>query len=302
MTVPLVTVIIPTFNWSSVLPYSIGSALEQSIPDIEVLVVGDGCTDDSAQVVAGIGDDRVRWNNLPENSGHQSAANNEGLRLARGEFIAYLGHDDLWLPHHLESLLEVMRTGADVAYGMTRFVHPIGFDYFRLRITPAQFVPGMWIPPSSVMHRRSIVDAVGGWKDYRRLKCDPETDLLARMHAAGFAVASAERLTVIKFPAAFRRDVYRLRPSHEQAAWAERIKHEGTFEIKELVAMFREYQGHLSQRCEHMTYWQLWITLYHRTKSGIMRRVRRLVQDGSSEDGSSEIDRRRRYKGLDRGP
>src|SRR3954454_8989205 len=99
--VPRVTVIIATYNWSSVLPYSIGSVLRQTFTDFELLVVGDGCTDDSEQVVASIDDPRVRWINLPENTRHQSGPNNEGLRQARGELIAYLGHDDLWLPHHL---------------------------------------------------------------------------------------------------------------------------------------------------------------------------------------------------------
>jgi len=85
---PLLTIIIPTYNWSTVLPYSIGSALRQTFSNFEVLVVGDGCTDDSESVVRTHGDKRVRWINLPANTGHQSAPNNEGLRQALGEYIA----------------------------------------------------------------------------------------------------------------------------------------------------------------------------------------------------------------------
>src|SRR5438034_6974226 len=70
---PRVTVVMATYNWSTVLPYSIGSALRQTFTDFELLVVGDGCPDDSAEVVAAIDDPRVRWINLPANSGHQSA-------------------------------------------------------------------------------------------------------------------------------------------------------------------------------------------------------------------------------------
>src|SRR3954469_5228985 len=106
--VPRVTVIIATYNWSNVLPYSIGSVLRQTFTDFELLVVGDGCTDDSEQVVASIDDPRVRWINLSANTRHQSGPNNEGLRQARGMLIAYLGHDDLWLPHHLEAHIKAI--------------------------------------------------------------------------------------------------------------------------------------------------------------------------------------------------
>ena len=115
---PSVTVIIPTCNWSSVLPYSIGSVLRQTFTDFEVLVFGDGCTDESGAVVRGVGDPRVKWINLPTNTGHQSEPNNEGLRKARGQYIAYLDHDDPWLPHHLSCLISALDEGADLAYGI----------------------------------------------------------------------------------------------------------------------------------------------------------------------------------------
>src|SRR5437667_10908196 len=99
---PSVTVIIPTYNWSSVLPYSIGSVLRQTFTDFEVLVVGDGCTDDPEAVVGRISDPRVRWVNLRTNTGDPSERNNEGLRQARGRYMAYLGHDYRCLRHHRE--------------------------------------------------------------------------------------------------------------------------------------------------------------------------------------------------------
>src|ERR1700679_2302736 len=98
---PRVTVIIPTFNYAPVLPYSIGSVLRQTFTDFELLVIGDHCTDESESVVTAIADPRVRWINLPVGIKHQSGPNNEGIRQARGQLIAYLGHDDLWLPWHL---------------------------------------------------------------------------------------------------------------------------------------------------------------------------------------------------------
>lgn len=221
---PLATVIIATYNWSAVLPFSVRSALGQTFRNLEVLVVGDGCTDDSEAVVAAIDDPRLRWINLPENSGHQSGPNNEGLRQARGELIAYLGHDDLWLPHHLELLVAALSKGTDLAHGITALVHPDG----RLQAYPFRFSfrPGRAIPPSSMVHRRTVTDAVGNWKPFTELTEDPEVDLWRRAHLAGYRVGFVPRLTAVKFPASWRRDAYRTRACHEQASWLRRIQEE----------------------------------------------------------------------------
>src|SRR6185437_6930430 len=64
---PRVTVVIATYNWATVLPYSIGSVLDQTFTDFELLVVGEGCTDESDAVVTRIGDPRVQWHNLATN-------------------------------------------------------------------------------------------------------------------------------------------------------------------------------------------------------------------------------------------
>ena len=222
---PRVTVLMATYNWSSVLPYSIGSALGQSFTDFELLVIGDGCTDDSEQVVRGMGDPRVQWINVPRH-GHQSGPNNEGIRRARGEYIAYLGHDDLWLPHHLEVLVAALDAGADVAHSAIAIVAADGSQRHAATL-----------PPTSAAHRRSMIDTIGAWRDYRQLKVMPEEDLWRRAREAGMQFTFVPRLTGIKMPAAWRRDVYRLRPSHEQAAWLTRIRSEPDLEMTELVSM-----------------------------------------------------------------
>jgi glycosyltransferase involved in cell wall biosynthesis len=219
---PRVTVIMPTYNWSSVLPYSIASTLEQSFTDFELLVIGDGCTDDSERVVNGIGDPRVRWIGLPR-SGHQSGPNNEGIRQARGEYVAYQGHDDLWLRHHLAVLVPALDAGADLAHSVVAMVRADGSVY-------------PWTPvPSSVAHRRSMTDRIGGWRDYREIAAMPEVDLFDRARAAGMAFSFVRRLSVIKPAASWRRGIYRERPCHEQAAWLERIRTEPDLETTELV-------------------------------------------------------------------
>ena len=223
---PRVTVIIPTYNWSTVLPYSIGSVLAQTFTDFELLVIGDGCTDDSEAVVRAIGDPRVSWVNIAR-SGHQSGPNNEGLRRARGEFIAYLGHDDLWLPHRLAVGVAALDAGADLAHSLLLVVPPRG--------EPGISMPTLTPPPSCVMHRRAMSEALGGWRDFRSLSVTPEFDLWTRAGAAGFRFEFVPRLTGIKFSAAVRRNVYAERPSHEQAAWLARIRDEPDLEAIELA-------------------------------------------------------------------
>jgi len=245
---PRVSVIIATYNWSSVLPYSIGSVLRQTMQDFEILVVGDGCTDDSEQVVAAIGDPRIRWFNLPANTRHQSGPNNEGLRQARGEFIAYLGHDDLWLPHHLEAHVAALDPGGiAMTYSLLISLVPEAAEPRPVRPRPQD---GSWSPPSSTVHRRSVTEALGGWRDYREVVVPPEIDLWRRARAAGFEFKFVPRLTAIKFPASQRCGVYRTRPSHEQAAWSSRIASEPDLEATLLAEIVSGWDivGRLNDR------------------------------------------------------
>jgi glycosyltransferase involved in cell wall biosynthesis len=285
---PRLTVIMATWNWSEVLPFSIGSALLQTFGDFELLVVGDGCTDESERVVAAVGDPRVRWINLPRNTGHQSAPNNEGLRQARGPLVAYLGHDDLWLPHHLACLVEAIDAGADLAYGLVRIVGPE--DEGGCLIWP-DYRPGDWLPPTGVVHRRSLVASAGDWPDYGALTCDPEAELWRRFHAAGARMRFVPRLTAIKLPASSRRDVYRERPCHEQAAWLDRIRR-GDVEAEELASALVATHA----RAMPAPYTTLLRDVARRGAAGVLARLRPTPAPGPGE----AIERRRRYKGVDR--
>jgi glycosyltransferase involved in cell wall biosynthesis len=242
---PRVTVIIPTYNYAEVLPYSIGSVLRQTFNDFELLVIGDHCEDASASVVKTIADPRVRWINLEANTGHQSGPNNEGLKQGRGELAAYLGHDDLWLPNHLELAVKTIDAGADLSYGITEFVDATGAAPV---FAPGEldYVAGMWIPPTAVVHRRQAAIKVGGWRHFCDLPdMDPEADLWLRLHRAGSSIRLVRMLTAIKFAAGVRKDVYATRPSHEQATWTQRINTEPDFAAVELARMlhprFEEY-------------------------------------------------------------
>jgi len=107
MTAPLFTVLIDTFNYGKYVEEAVRSALEQDFPaeEFEVLVVDDGSTDDTAarlEKFAG----RIRYEHKP--NGGQASAFNFGVKRARGEFIALLDADDIWLPNKLQRIAQVI--------------------------------------------------------------------------------------------------------------------------------------------------------------------------------------------------
>lgn len=217
---PRVTVIIPTFDWATVLPWSIGSVRAQTMDDFELLVIGDGCNDGSEAIVSVIGDERVQWHNLPANGRSQAGPNNLGLSIASAPYIAYLGHDDLWLPKHLDELCRVLDDGAGFAWSDQIRVDP-GRPPYRWPPAWWSFPPeGDWIPPTAVMHRTDDATAVGGWRfpaDCGRH--DPEADLWTRLSERVGPPQGTGRLTSVKMPAVMRRDSYRTRSWDEQARW-----------------------------------------------------------------------------------
>ncbi len=218
--------------------------LGQSLQDFELLIVGDCCTDDSADVVASFGDKRLRWHNLSENSGSQSLPNNAGLELARGRCVAYLGHDDIWHPTHLELLANVLeKTGADLAHSLSVYLGPPDTGVRVLMGLPptGAYDKYLWAPPSSWMHRRALTREIGGWRDYRTIELAPDVDFLTRVWAGGKRVVNAKDLTVFKFPSAWRRNSYVEKPCHEQAEYLRRIKSEPDFLYRELLEIAAAY-------------------------------------------------------------
>ena len=102
--VTTVSVVIPTWNRPEFLKRAVRSALDQTCSPLEVLVCDDGSTDNTEATVRSFDDRRVIW--LPgERAGGPAAARNRGIKASRGEWIAFLDDDDVWLPEKLEQQL-----------------------------------------------------------------------------------------------------------------------------------------------------------------------------------------------------
>ena len=106
---PTVSVVIPTYNRAHLVGRAIQSVLNQTYQDFEIIVVDDGSTDNTEEVVKSFNDPRIRYIRHDQNRGG-SAARNTGIKMARGEYIAFQDSDDEWLPEKLEKQMKVFKS------------------------------------------------------------------------------------------------------------------------------------------------------------------------------------------------
>jgi len=169
-TKPQVSVIIPTYNRSWSIKEAIDSVLAQDYTEFELIVVDDGSTDHTSDVLDSYGDDiKV----LSQKNKGVSAARNRGIAEASGKFIAFLDSDDLWLPQKLTLQIEFINQTPDALICQTEEV------WIRngLRVNPKKrhkkpsgmiFKPSLelcLVSPSAVMIQRSLLDRVGGFDE-----------------------------------------------------------------------------------------------------------------------------------------
>ena len=128
---PAATVLVPTHNHAETLRYSVASALRQTLTDFEMLIVGDGC-DEATRAIArdlAASDTRVRFLDFPKGPRKGEVHRHTTLAEANGRIVAYLGDDDLWLPHHLRTLDELLRE-ADFGHTLHAGLNKSGALFF----------------------------------------------------------------------------------------------------------------------------------------------------------------------------
>ncbi len=110
--IPLVTVIVPTYNAAGFIEETLRSVLEQTVDALEIVVVDDGSKDATCQIASAL-DARVRV--LPQQRAGVCAARNNGLGQARGRYVCFLDHDDVWHRDKLAAQLEVLDSDGSLA-------------------------------------------------------------------------------------------------------------------------------------------------------------------------------------------
>jgi glycosyltransferase involved in cell wall biosynthesis len=185
----LVSILIPCFNAERWVAQAIESALAQTWSEKEVIVVDDGSSDGSLEIIKGFGD-RVRWEAGPNRGGN--VARNRLLELARGEWLQYLDADDYLFPPKIKRQMEFFRDhpNCDVIYSPVLFVNSSeGSPFQRVTAIPEPRDPWIllarWYLPQTggpLWRRRTLID-VHGWKPDQ--PCCQEHELYLRLLQSG---------------------------------------------------------------------------------------------------------------------
>ena len=176
-----VSVVLPTFNRANTLGKAIQSVLSQTYENLELIVVDDGSTDNTKEVVRSFSDRRMRYINLGENKG-EAIGRNTGIDVARGEYIACQDDDIEWLPEKLEKQIKVFEkalpnvgvvySGAYVMDDEMRIYLPHPHLTQKEGYLHKQFLKGMFIVHASVVIRKECFKAVGMYDDKTPSKQD----------------------------------------------------------------------------------------------------------------------------------
>lgn len=194
---PLVSVIIPAFNSEKYIAETINSALCQTYRNIELIIVDDGSTDRTLEIVKQISlkDNRVKYFSIPP-AGRPSVPRNFGIQKANGEFIAFLDSDDLWIKEKLDYQVKYLLQNQDkifvysmcVTFGNVSFFSPF-YEVlpllFKISKSHNDLInKGNSIQPSTVLVRKAHLLEVNGFDEDPELKVE-DYDLWIRLSMLG---------------------------------------------------------------------------------------------------------------------
>jgi glycosyltransferase involved in cell wall biosynthesis len=170
---PIVSVIIPTYNRAALLKRAVDSVLGQTYQHFELIVVSDGSTDNTDEVIKSFNDNRIRYLKHGKSRG-ASAARNTGIKASKGKYIAFLDDDDEWLPKKLEKQVLLIQSLPD-KFGMVycwmdyfdesgkliKKHHPKLKGYVFPHVLDAQRIGGC---PTLLVHRE-VIEKIGGFDE-----------------------------------------------------------------------------------------------------------------------------------------
>lgn len=220
----LISIIVPIYNTEQYLAETIESVLAQTYSNWELVLMDDGSTDGTAYICEHYCKQDARITYHYKTNGGQASARNEGIRIALGEWIAFLDADDLWLPKKLENQLkEFTEKQPDFLYGLGYFYYPekeeklVAYDWVTGEISGKAFFQILYtsctVNTNTVLVKKTLFDTVGyfnedellrGTEDWdlwlriakgvERVYGSPNRDVYYRIHAQGIHLQQARML------------------------------------------------------------------------------------------------------------
>ncbi len=197
---PLISVIIPAYNNGQFLREALSSVFAQGMsPEIEIIVVNDGSTDNTAEIIRGYGSSLIYVEQ--KNSG-PAAARNAGVALAGGEYIAFLDADDVWAPTKLEEQMRIFSLRPEAALVYCQFEsfgqsYDVGASPWPKKVYSGRLFDKLlvesFIPLPSVVIKTSVIRALGGFDE--DLLTAEDTNLWIRV-ARSHEIAGIEKALV----------------------------------------------------------------------------------------------------------
>jgi glycosyltransferase involved in cell wall biosynthesis len=189
----LVSIIIPCFNAERYVAEAIQSALDQTHTDCEVIVIDDGSTDGSLNIIQGFGD-KIRWKSGPNRGG--CAARNRGLQLANGEWIQFLDADDYLEPGKIKEQLSTLQQAdypddVDVIYSPVRIEYQKDHTCVAIEQPKPPVSDDPWVlharweltQTGGALFRETSLQQVGAWNEQQA--CCQDNELFFRLLVAG---------------------------------------------------------------------------------------------------------------------
>ncbi|MAT39072.1 MAG: glycosyl transferase [Ectothiorhodospiraceae bacterium] len=162
-----VSIILPTYNRAELVGRAIQSVLDQTYPHFELIVVDDGSTDSTPQIVRTISNQEARVKYFEREHAGQSAARNFGMEQATGDFITFIDSDDEYMSSHVKYRVKVLQSKPEIDFlygGITVIGSPD--QHFVPDIhNPSKLIPiHRCIVGGTFFTRTGIIESVGGWK------------------------------------------------------------------------------------------------------------------------------------------
>ena len=233
-----VLLIIPTHRHALCLPLAIASAQQQSVEDIDIVVIGDGVGDDTRDAISPIlaGDQRVRFVDLPKGARNGEQYRDAVIRKSAALIVTYLGDDDLFFPHHVETMTRCI-DGVDFANPLPIFIRRDGrLDYLATNLADPMSLAWHLDPvkrrnsvslTGATHTRRSYLALPHGWRPDPADRWSDHYMWEQYFQLYGFTARTALRATTAKFADSVRADMTPEERAAEVRAFAQLMAEPG---------------------------------------------------------------------------